>query len=128
MGAREVAGTAGEGAGTAGKRARAATRAGSDVRQRVLELVEERIDDLVARIVERALAIAGEDEAYHVVPSAEMSAAAVGLSHAAVRGLVEQRMPTDEELELAALLGERRARQNVPLEQVLRLFRLGARE
>src|SRR5207244_11464046 len=105
MGARQVASTAGEGA-------RTARRTGPDVRQRVLELVEERIDELVGRIVERALALAGEDEAYRVVPSAEMSAAAEGLAHAAVRGLVQQRMPTDAEPELAALPGARRARQN----------------
>ncbi len=99
-----------------------------DVRHRLLELVEERIDELVERIVGRALALANEDEAYSVIPAAELSAAAEGLARAAVSGLFDGRPPTDDELELAALLGERRARQNVPLEQVLRLFRLGARD
>lgn len=98
------------------------------VRQRLVELIEERIEELVERIVERALALAAEDEAYHAIPAAELSAAAAGLARAAVSGLLDGRPPREDELELAALLGERRARQGVPLEQVLRLFRLGARD
>lgn len=94
----------------------------------MLELLEPQMDELLVRIVERVQAFDDHDDGYAAVPPNELVVAASSFARAAVQGLIEQRSPTEEELALASLLGERRARQHVPLENVLRAFRVGARE
>lgn len=94
----------------------------------VLTLVEERLGELVGRIV------AGVQEFYEQrggqmpVSGEEMAANASVLVQTAIRALREGRPPNDDEIAVARALGERRATQGVSLESVLRGLRVGAKE
>lgn len=88
-------------------------------------VLDDHMEELVGRIVTRAREFGG---AYGDVPPEELAAAAGGLAHAAILALAEQRGPTESELEQATHLGERRARQGVPLDEVLRAMRIAGRE
>lgn len=93
-----------------------------------LTLVEERTDELIGRIVERVLEFYGPGEDGLPVAPDEMAANAAAMVQAALAALRDNRRPTDDELAVATILGERRARQGVSLESVLRALRGGARE
>ncbi|MBJ7330052.1 MAG: helix-turn-helix domain-containing protein [Solirubrobacteraceae bacterium] len=88
-------------------------------------ILDEYMEELVGRIVTRVHAFGG---GYADIPSEDLAAMADVLAHSAIRALAEQRGPTEDELAQAAYLGERRARQGVPLEDVLRGIGVGARE
>lgn len=89
-----------------------------------VRVLDDHMDELVARIVERARSCG----AYADVPPDELGAAVDGMAHAAIRALAQRRGPTAEERELAAYLGELRARQGVALDEVLRVLRVAGRE
>jgi putative transposase len=93
----------------------------------LLDEVEQRVDTLVARIVERVRAFDAPD-GYAAVPADEIAAATNVLARAALQALREARPPTADELAQADILGERRGRQGVSLEDLLRSFRVAARE
>lgn len=86
---------------------------------------DDHMDELLARIVLRAHALGG---AYGDIPGDDLASAAGGLLQAAIRALTERRGLDDAEREQAAFIGERRARQGVPLDEVLRVIRLAGRE
>jgi sugar diacid utilization regulator len=65
---------------------------------------------------------------YRAIPAEELAAAADGMARAALAALIDQRRPTEAELAQAAFLGDRRARQGLSLETVLRGVRVAARE
>jgi hypothetical protein len=108
---------------------RAGMRVGHDARTlRVLELLRDQVDDLVARIVERVQEVDDSEGGYRDIPREEIAAAANGLARAALSALIDQRVPTADELVQAELLGDRRARQGLSLETVLRGLRVASRE
>lgn len=90
-----------------------------------VQVLDDHMEDLVARIVTRIRALGA---GYAEVPVDELAAAADGMAHAAVRSLAEGRGPTEGERERAAYVGELRARQGVPLDDVLRALRISGRE
>lgn len=90
-----------------------------------IRVLEDHREELLARIVGRLTALGG---AYAAIPGDELAAAASGMVDAAIGVLAEQRGPEQGELEHAAFLGELRARQGVPLDQVLRAVQISARE
>lgn len=90
-----------------------------------MRVLEDHREELLARIVGRLTALGG---AYAAIPADELAAAASGMVDAAIRVLAEPGGPAAGELEQAAFLGELRARQGVPLDQVLRAVQISARE
>lgn len=90
-----------------------------------IRVLQEHADELLARIVARARGFGG---AYADIPPDDLAAAAGGMVQAAVRALAEQRGPDPAELDYAAFVAERRARQGVPLDQVLRAVQISGRE
>jgi hypothetical protein len=93
----------------------------------LLDEIEHRLDALVTRIVERVQAFDAPD-GYAAVPAEEIAATTDVLARAALQALREGRPPSADELTQADFLGERRARQGVALEDLLRSFRVAARE
>lgn len=89
-----------------------------------VRVLDDHMEELVGRIVTRARSFG----AYADVPADELAVAVDGLAHAAIRALAEQRGPNDGEREQAAFLGDRRARQGVALDEVLRVMRVAGRE
>lgn len=86
---------------------------------------DDHMDELLARIVLRAHELGG---AYGDIPAEDLASAAGGLLQAAIRALTERRGLDDAEREQAAFIGERRARQGVALDEVLRVIRISGRE
>jgi hypothetical protein len=94
----------------------------------LLEQLQTRIDELVERIDGRVLPIYHADPAAEPIPSSELALATEALTRVAIAALLEQRPPSDAELAQAAAVGERRARQGVRLETLLRAFWVAGRE
>lgn len=94
----------------------------------VLDGLEAQTDALVARISKRMRAIESEGVGYDSLDASDLRAAVEGNVSRALQALREERAPTDEELELAAAVGELRARQGFAQETVLRGVRIGALE
>ena len=99
----------------------------TQAQQRLLELLEARIDDIVAVMVERAETIYAAEADHEPISHDELLAATGALARVALGALVAQRPATPEELAQAALIGERRARQGIKLETLLRGFRIAGR-
>jgi len=93
----------------------------------LLDLIGDRIDDVVARIVERAQAIYREAGTSAPVSDDELAVATGTLVRVALSALADQRRPTHDELATASMVGELRARQGHRARRVVARVRVAAR-
>lgn len=90
-------------------------------RQIIVDAVAPRFDEVVTRCAERAIA---EIPAYADVPMEDVRENIVGDLGRAMAALVEGRDLTDAELVVMGRIGESRAEQGIPLEAMLRVYRI----
>lgn len=90
-------------------------------RQVIIDAVAPRFDEVVARCAKRAIA---EIPAYADVPEDDVRENIVGDLGRAMTALVEGRDLTEQELVAMGGIGEGRAEQGIPLEAMLRVYRI----
>ena len=94
-----------------------------------VETLLPRTDEIAALVIARC---AEEIPAYHRLPASVLQGDLVTNAKALIelflRALAEGRSPTEEELALPVSWGAERARDGLPLEAVLRIYPIGARE
>jgi hypothetical protein len=95
---------------------------------RLLDRVEEDLDDLVPRIVERMRGYGDPDGGYRTLPVEDLRVVVVANVHRALEALREDRVLSDEERTALIAVGELRARQGLTLSTLLLGVRAAGRE